>query len=109
MCRFKCRWYTSNRIRVKYPVIENKTFVSKNAADAVENLGARSPEWQDDIYEYYPSEDEPVQYMDDLYYNVKVVNGADKVKDDEYYYQGNISHAKMKVTVVLPSIVKAYR
>ena len=98
---------TSNRIRVKYPVIENKTFVSKNAADAVDNLGARSPEWQDDIYEYYPSEDEPVQYMDDLYYNVKVVNGADKVKDDEYYYQGNISHAKMKVTVVLPSIVKA--
>ena len=54
---------TSNRIRVKYPVIENKTFVSKNAADAVDNLGARSPEWQDDIYEYYPSEDEPVQYM----------------------------------------------
>ena len=38
---------TSNRIRVKYPVIENKTFVSKNAADAVDNLGARSPEWQE--------------------------------------------------------------
>lgn len=98
--------HTSSRIRLKYPVIENKTFVSKNEAEAVNNLGGRSPQWQNGIYDYYPSKDNPVEYLNDLYFNVKVVNGADSVGTEDYYHHGNMSHGKMKVTIVLPSIVR---
>ena len=80
--------HTSARIRVKCPVIENKTFVSGNAAEAMDQLGVRSPKWQEGTYEYFPSQNEPVEYMDDLYYNVKIVNGADSVDSDECYKQG---------------------
>ncbi len=99
--------FTSARIRLKYPVIENKTFVSDSMAQTIDKLGARSPQWQNGKYQYYPSADKPVEYMDELYYNVKIVNGADKVKSDEYWYHGDISHGKLKVTVVLPSIVRS--
>ncbi len=98
--------HTSSRIRLKYPVIENKTFVSKNVAEAVDNLGGRSPQWQNGIYDYYPSQNIPVEYLNDLYFNVKVVNGADSVGTEDYYHHGNMSHGKMKVTIVLPSIVR---
>ena len=92
---------------MKCPVIENKTFVSGNAAEAMDQLGVRSPKWQEGTYEYFPSQKEPVEYMDDLYYNVKIVNGVDSVDSDECYKQGNISHGIIKATLILPSIVRS--
>ena len=97
--------HTTNRIRVKYPVIENKTYVTGSMAESVDILGERSPKWQNNEYQYYS--DNPVEYLDDLFYNVKVVNGADSVKANQYYHHGNVLHGKLKVTMVLPSIVRS--
>ncbi|MDE6723164.1 MAG: hypothetical protein K2J55_03095, partial [Eubacterium sp.] len=94
--------YTSNRIRVLHPSVENQTFVSFDAASDLINLGKRSPKGLDGIYEYYPDKETHVDYFDNLYYNVKINNPASKT---DYYNRGNIAHGIMNVTVVLPSVL----
>ncbi len=99
--------HTSARIRVKFPYLENKSFVSTTMAEDINSLGGRSSQWQKNQFEYYPSSSQPVEYMDKLYYNVKITNGADNVGSTNYYYHGDLAHGKIKVTMVLPSIVKS--
>ncbi|MDE6111187.1 MAG: hypothetical protein K2F65_04635, partial [Eubacterium sp.] len=94
--------YTSNRIRTNHPSFENQTFVSLDPASDITNLGKRSPEGLDGIYEYYPDEATHVQYRDNLYYNVRIDNPVEKT---DYYNRGNVAHGILKVTVVLPTIL----
>ena len=44
-----------------------------------------------------------LQYGDTLYYNVKVSNGA---TEDDHFHHGNVLHAKIKVVLALPDIVR---
>lgn len=100
--------HTSNRIRVKHAGIENQSYVSTKPIEKDENnLGGRSPEGYDKkIYTHYPLDGTAVQYGDNLYYNVNVSNHSDSTTD--YHRKGDILHAKVHVTIVLPSIV-SYR
>ncbi len=98
--------HTTNRIRVRWPDIESNAYLTDKPAKDVENLGVRSPEGTEGKYVYYPDasdKSQALQYGDTLYYNVKVSNGATA---DDHFHHGNVLHAKIKVVLALPDIVR---
>ena len=98
--------HTTNRIRVRWPDIESNAYLTDKPAKDVENLGVRSPgEQRVNMYIILmlPDKSQALQYGDTLYYNVKVSNGATA---DDHFHHGNVLHAKIKVVLALPDIVR---
>ncbi|MDE7124432.1 MAG: hypothetical protein K2N83_02935, partial [Eubacterium sp.] len=98
--------YTTNRIRVRWPDIESNAYLTDEPSEDIDNLGVRSPEGTEGVYVYYPDssdKSQAVEYGDNLYYNVKISNGA---TDDDHFHHGNVLHGKIKVVLVLPNIVR---
>ena len=98
--------HTTNRIRVRWPDIESNAYLTDKPSESIENLGVRSPQGTEGKYVYYPNasdKSQALQYGDTLYYNVKVSNGA---TEDDHFHHGNVLHAKIKVVLALPDIVR---
>ncbi len=99
--------HTTNRIRIRYPSLENRSFVSESPADGVEDskLGVRSEKGTEGEYTYYPDDSDKSQafsYRDRLYYHVKAQSAA---AADEYMYHGDINHGRIRMVLVLPKHV----
>ncbi len=99
--------HTTNRIRIRYPSLENKSFVSESPSDGVEDakLGVRSEKGTEGEYTYYPDNSDKSQafsYRDRLYYHVKAQSAATA---SEYMYHGDINHGRIRMVLVLPKHV----
>lgn len=96
-----CGVHTTNAVRVKYPSLEDQTFVSVSQAEDVTDLGGRGG---DTYYPGDPDADEnaSVQYGDYLYYHVKITNNGNA---QDYIHTGDTVYGKFVVSVVLPKIV----
>ncbi len=98
--------HTTNRIRVKYPDIENQSFVTAELPETLETLGTRSEDGLNENYTYYPDNNDKlktVQYGDNLYYSIKASNGA---VPEDHLHHGNVQHGKIRFVTVLPTIAK---
>ena len=102
--------HTSMRIRTKYARLEVETRVGnkEDSADAMRDTEAVNgvdhyPTINFDDQNYNKTDQDHKQYADHLWYNTKVSNIPEN--DADYMHKGDIKHAKIIVSVKLPSIV----